>query len=110
MRFRSVTIRYLQDRSVPVDIGAEVPIESREVPWSAHTFSSRQSPEGCSTSPHLLRELPSVERADAVTGPADLIALVNAPDPRALAELIFRSVQTIAGVKETDTRIVVIGD
>jgi DNA-binding Lrp family transcriptional regulator len=59
---------------------------------------------------NLLRELPMVERADAVTGPADLIALVSAPDPRALAELIFRSVQTIAGVKETDTRIVVIGD
>ena len=59
---------------------------------------------------NLLHELPSVERADAVTGPVDLIALVNAPDPRALAELIFRSVQTIAGVKETDTRIVVIGD
>ena len=58
----------------------------------------------------LLRDLPSVERADAVTGPADLIALVNSPDPRSLAELIFRSVQTIAGVKETDTRIVVIGD
>ncbi len=59
---------------------------------------------------NLLRELPSIERADAVTGPADLIALVNAPDARALAEFIFRSVQTIAGVKETDTRIVVIGD
>lgn len=59
---------------------------------------------------NLLRELPSIERADAVTGPADLIAMVNASDPRTLAELIFRSVQTIPGVKETDTRIVVIGD
>lgn len=55
----------------------------------------------------LLRGLPSVERADAVTGPADLIVLVNAADPRALAEFIFRSVQTIPGVKETDTRMVV---
>ncbi|NLT35028.1 MAG: Lrp/AsnC family transcriptional regulator [Gaiellales bacterium] len=54
-----------------------------------------------------LRSLPSVERADSVTGPTDLIALVNAEDPRGLADLIFRSVQTMAGVKETDTRIVV---
>ena len=56
-----------------------------------------------------LRTLPSVERADSVTGPTDLIALVNADDPRALADLIFRSVQTMVGVKETDTRIVVEG-
>lgn len=54
-----------------------------------------------------LRALPNVERADSVTGPTDLIALVNADDPRALADLIFRSVQTMDGVKETDTRIVV---
>ena len=54
-----------------------------------------------------LARLPRVERADAVTGPADLIVSVSAEDPRALAELIFRSVQTIPGVKETDTRIVV---
>lgn len=57
----------------------------------------------------LLRELPTVERADSVTGPIDIIALVNADDPRALADLIFRSVQTMQGVKETDTRIVVDG-
>ena len=56
-----------------------------------------------------LRQLPSVERADSVTGPTDLIVLVNADDPRGLADLIFRSVQTMPGVKETDTRIVVEG-
>ncbi len=54
-----------------------------------------------------LRIIPSVERADAVTGPVDLIVQVTAEDPRALAELIFRSIQTISGVKETDTRIVI---
>lgn len=54
-----------------------------------------------------LRAIPSVERADAVTGPVDLIVQVVAEDPRALAELIFRSIQTISGVKETDTRIVI---
>jgi DNA-binding Lrp family transcriptional regulator len=54
-----------------------------------------------------LRSLPDVRQADAVTGPADLVVQVDAADARALAELIFRSVQTISGVKETDTRIVV---
>ncbi len=54
-----------------------------------------------------LRIIPSVERADAVTGPVDLIVQVTAEDPRGLAELIFRSIQTISGVKETDTRIVI---
>jgi DNA-binding Lrp family transcriptional regulator len=54
-----------------------------------------------------LRRIPDVQQADAVTGPADLVVQVAADDARALAELIFRSVQTISGVKETDTRIVV---
>jgi DNA-binding Lrp family transcriptional regulator len=54
-----------------------------------------------------MRGLPDVQQADAVTGPADLVVQVRAPDARALAELIFRHVQTISGVKETDTRIVV---
>lgn len=54
-----------------------------------------------------LRGIPSVEGADAVTGPVDLIVRVSAEDPRALAELIFRSIQTTSGVKETDTRIVI---
>lgn len=54
-----------------------------------------------------LRTISSVKQADAVTGPVDLIVQVEADDPRALAELIFRSIQTVSGVKETDTRIVI---
>ena len=54
-----------------------------------------------------LRSIDSVVQADAVTGPVDLIVQVEASDPRALAELIFRSIQTVSGVKETDTRIVI---
>lgn len=54
-----------------------------------------------------LRTIGSVVQADAVTGPVDLIVQVEAADPRALAELIFRSIQTVSGVKETDTRIVI---
>jgi DNA-binding Lrp family transcriptional regulator len=54
-----------------------------------------------------LRSLGHVRRADAVTGPSDVVALVEAIDPRDLADLIFRSIQTIAGVKETDTRVII---
>jgi DNA-binding Lrp family transcriptional regulator len=54
-----------------------------------------------------LRAIDAVAQADAVTGPVDLIVQVEASDPRALAELIFRSIQTVSGVKETDTRIVI---
>ena len=54
-----------------------------------------------------LRALRSVRSVDAVTGPVDLIAQVEAEDPLVLSDLIFRFMQTMPGVKETDTRIVV---
>jgi DNA-binding Lrp family transcriptional regulator len=55
----------------------------------------------------LLRNTPNVDSVDSVTGPTDLIAQVSAESARALADLIFTSIQTIAGVKETDTRIII---
>jgi len=54
-----------------------------------------------------LRASDHVRSADAVTGPNDVVALVDATDPRDLADLIFRSIQTIPGVKETDTRVII---
>jgi DNA-binding Lrp family transcriptional regulator len=57
----------------------------------------------------LLRKTPNVDSVDSVTGPTDLIAQVGAESARALADLIFTSIQTIAGVKETDTRIIISG-
>ena len=54
-----------------------------------------------------LRAHQSVQQADAITGPADIIAQVTALDARALSDLIFSSIQAIEGVRETDTRIVV---
>jgi DNA-binding Lrp family transcriptional regulator len=54
-----------------------------------------------------LRASDHVCSADAVTGPSDVVALVEATDPRDLADLIFRSIQTISGVKETDTRVII---
>jgi DNA-binding Lrp family transcriptional regulator len=57
----------------------------------------------------LLRNTPNVDNVESVTGPTDLIAQVSAESARALADLIFTSIQTIAGVKETDTRIIISG-
>ena len=54
-----------------------------------------------------LRASDHVRSADAVTGPNDVVALVEASDPPDLADLIFRSIQTISGVKETDTRVII---
>jgi DNA-binding Lrp family transcriptional regulator len=54
-----------------------------------------------------LRATASVDNVDSVTGPTDLIAQVSAESARALADLIFTSIQTISGVKETDTRIII---
>lgn len=56
-----------------------------------------------------LRTTPNVDNVDSVTGPTDLIAQVSAESARVLADLIFTSIQTIAGVKETDTRIIISG-
>ena len=56
-----------------------------------------------------LRNTPNVDNVDSVTGPTDLIAQVSAESARVLADLIFTSIQTIAGVKETDTRIIISG-
>jgi DNA-binding Lrp family transcriptional regulator len=54
-----------------------------------------------------LKATASVDNVDSVTGPTDLIAQVSAESARALADLIFTSIQTISGVKETDTRIII---
>ena len=54
-----------------------------------------------------LRASDHVRSADAVTGPNDVVALVEASEPPDLADLIFRSIQTISGVKETDTRVII---
>ena len=54
-----------------------------------------------------LRVSDHVRSADAVTGPNDVVALVEASEPPDLADLIFRSIQTISGVKETDTRVII---
>ncbi len=54
-----------------------------------------------------LLALPNVEQAHACFGQPDIFGLVNAPDDRALSNLIMTKIHTIPGVEETDTHIVV---
>ena len=54
-----------------------------------------------------LRAIQGVKSVSAITGPADLIAQVEAGDPQQLAELVMGNFHKVDGVKETDTRFVV---
>ncbi len=50
-----------------------------------------------------LRSLEGIKSADIVAGPFDIIALVEAPDMTAMAELVTGRVQGIHGVMRTIT-------
>ena len=52
-----------------------------------------------------LQKMTGVQRVQAVTGPYDVIAIVQAPDLRALGELIARQVRAVPGVENTITCI-----
>ncbi len=53
-----------------------------------------------------LRQVPGVSAAHAVTGPHDIIAVVEAPDVSALGEMVVQGVQSVAGVNRSLTSIV----
>jgi DNA-binding Lrp family transcriptional regulator len=50
-----------------------------------------------------LRRLPGVSRADAVTGPYDLIAVIDAADERAIGALVMQHLHPLPGVIRTIT-------
>lgn len=54
-----------------------------------------------------LKALPGVKQAHACFGQPDIFGLIEAPDDRALSDLIMAKIHTIPGVEETDTHIVV---
>lgn len=51
--------------------------------------------------------LGGVKAAHACWGRPDVIAFVEAPNPKALGQLVLRRIQRVRGVEATDTRIVV---
>ena len=50
-----------------------------------------------------LRKLESITSVDAVTGPYDVIAVIEAPDLNAIGDLITKQVHTVQGVLRTVT-------
>ena len=54
-----------------------------------------------------LRSLPGVLSVDSVTGPYDLIAIVEASDLAAISELTTRQMHAINGIMRTVTCLVV---
>ena len=50
-----------------------------------------------------LGELPTVSTVDAVTGPYDIIAVVDADDLGAVGELVTARIHTISGIVRTVT-------
>lgn len=50
-----------------------------------------------------LRVLPGVETVDSVTGPYDIIAVVEAPDLNAVGDLVTSQIHTIGGIGRTVT-------
>ena len=57
-----------------------------------------------------LRDLDGVSNVDAVTGPFDIIAVVEAPDLNAVGDLVTSQVHTINGIVRTVTCLAVGGD
>ena len=53
-----------------------------------------------------LRDIPEVKEADALFGPADAVAHIEAPDEAGLREVVLQ-MYDIDDVSSTDTRIVI---
>ena len=52
-------------------------------------------------------KIKGVVRANATTGPYDVIALVDAPDLNVLGDFIVTKIQGLSGVLRTQTNVVV---
>ena len=50
-----------------------------------------------------LRQLPGIEKVDNVTGPYDIIAVVEAPDLNSIGDLVTSSIHVISGIVRTVT-------
>jgi DNA-binding Lrp family transcriptional regulator len=52
-------------------------------------------------------KIQGVKRANATTGPYDVIALVEAPDISVLGDVIVTRIQGLSGVLRTQTNVIV---
>jgi len=54
-----------------------------------------------------IAKIPGVQAAHLVTGPYDIIAFVEAPDPQAIGSLVLAKIHAVDGVGRTITCVVV---
>ncbi|PDW04465.1 Lrp/AsnC ligand binding domain-containing protein [Candidatus Viridilinea mediisalina] len=54
-----------------------------------------------------LRTIQGMSAVDAVTGPYDIVAVVQTPDPRQIGHLVMNEIQGVEGIKRTVTCIVI---
>lgn len=54
-----------------------------------------------------ITKIPGVKMANAVTGPYDIIAFVEAPDVDALGRVVLSKIRTISGVTKTLTCVAI---
>jgi DNA-binding Lrp family transcriptional regulator len=54
-----------------------------------------------------ISKIKGVIRANATTGPYDVIALVEAPDMNVLGDFIVTRIQSLSGILRTQTNVVV---
>ena len=50
-----------------------------------------------------LRSIPGISTADAVTGPYDVIVVIETPDQRDIGRLVMNELHAISGIKRTVT-------
>ncbi len=55
----------------------------------------------------MMRGIPEIEAVDVVTGPYDVIAIVNADDMAAVADLVTGKIHSAGGVTRTTTCVAV---
>jgi DNA-binding Lrp family transcriptional regulator len=54
-----------------------------------------------------LRGISQVREAYCITGPDDIIVVLEAPDAKSISDVVIAGLHDIEGVKGTDTRMVV---
>lgn len=54
-----------------------------------------------------LRAINGLIAVDAVTGPYDIVATVQTPDPRQIGRLVMSEIHAISGIKRTITCMVI---
>lgn len=54
-----------------------------------------------------LRSIVGMAAVDAVTGPYDIIATVQTPDPRNIGRLVMNEIHAVEGIKRTVTCMVI---